>query len=452
MTPYGYPNGHIFYRRIKHDHAMISHGEGIYLYDIDGKRYLDASGGALVTNIGHGVSQVAEAITAQISTVAMVHPTQFTSQPLEDYAAALAEVCPLPDPRFYFLSTGSEAVETALKLARQIQIERGEAGRHITISRWLSYHGVTLGALSVTGKVKMRQHYLPMLHDVPHIPPVYCYRCPFDHSYPACDLRCADSLEEEIRRTGAENVAAFIAEPFSGATLGATIPPDGYWQRIREICDRYGILLIADEVMTGMGRTGKWFAVEHFNITPDIITIAKGTSAGYFPFSAAAVRGEHADLIVQNGHDFVHGGTFSHHPVAAAGALATLQYLQQNDLVAAVARKGHILGAKLRHALGSLPIVGDIRGIGMMWGIEFVQERASREPYPPDLAVVQRIADEAFRRGLVVYPISGCVDGISGDHIMLGPPFIIEETHMDELCTILRAAIESVAQALPETP
>jgi adenosylmethionine-8-amino-7-oxononanoate aminotransferase len=449
MTPYGYPNGHIFYRRIQHDHAMISHGEGVYLYDVKGKRYLDASGGALVTNIGHGVSEVADAIAAQANRVAIVHPTQFTSQPLEDYAAALAEVCPLPDPRFYFLSTGSEVVETALKLARQIQIERGEAGRHITISRWLSYHGVTLGALSVTGKVKMRQHYLPMLHDVPHIPPVYCYRCPFDHSYPVCGLRCANALEEEIRRTGAENVAAFIAEPFSGATLGAIIPPDGYWQRIRQICDQYGILLIADEVMTGMGRTGKWFAVEHFNITPDIITIAKGTSAGYMPFSAAAVRGEHVDLIVKNGHDFVHGGTFSHHPVAAAGALATLRYLQEHDLVAAVARKGKILGAKLHQALDDLPIVGDMRGIGMMWGIEFVSNRTNREPFPPEQAIAQRIADEAFQRGLVVYPITGCVDGVSGDHIMIGPPFIIEETHMDELCAKLRAAIEYVAQDLP---
>ena len=393
--------------------------------------------------------EIADAIADQIGRVAIVHPTQFTSQPLEDYAAALAEVCPLPDPRFYFLSTGSEAVEAALKLARQIQIERGEGSRHITISRWLSYHGVTLGALSVTGKVKMRQHYLPMLHDVPHIPPVYCYRCPFDHRYPACGLRCANALEEEIRRTGPENVAAFIAEPFSGATLGACIPPDGYWQRIREICDQYGVLLIADEVMTGMGRTGKWFAVEHFKITPDIMTIAKGTSAGYFPFSAVGVRGEHVALIVEKGHDFIHGGTFSHHPVAAAGALATLQYLQTHDLVAAAARKGEILGAKLRQALGQLEIVGDIRGIGMMWGVEFVRDQATRAPYPPELYAAQKIGDEAFRRGLVVYPNSGCVDGISGDHIMIGPAFIMEETHMDELCEKLRAAIEVVVGDLP---
>jgi len=302
---YGHPEGHVLYRRARHRRPMIERAEGVYLYDTDGRRYLDASGGAIVVNIGHGVKEIADAVRDQMSRVCYAHPSAFTSRPVEDYAEALAAVVDIPHPRFFFLSSGSEAVETALKLARQAQMELGERSRYFVISRAQSYHGTTLGALAVAGKPKMRRPFLPMLADVPHIPPPYCYRCPYDMTYPRCDLRCADALDGEIRRVGAENVSAFIAEPISGATLGAVVPPEGYWSRIREICNRHGVLLIADEVMTGFGRTGRWFALEHWDVVPDLVCMSKGTIGGYLPLSVTAVRGDLVDAIVDGSGDFV---------------------------------------------------------------------------------------------------------------------------------------------------
>jgi hypothetical protein len=426
---------------------MVARGEGVYLYDTEGRRYLDASGGALVVNVGHGVRQVAEALSDQAVLAAYAHPTMFTSLPAEAYAEALAEVVALPTPRFFFLSSGSEAVETAMKLARQAQVERGEGGRYVILSRQQSYHGTTLGALAVAGKPRMRRPFQPMLADVPHIPPAYCYRCPFGLSHPGCDLRCATALEEEIKRVGAENVAAFIAEPVSGATLGAVVPPPGYWPRVREICSRHQVFLIADEVMTGFGRTGRWFALDHWDVVPDLMAMSKGTAGGYAPLSVTAARGDLVDDIVAGSGDFVHGGTFSHHPVTTAAGLATLRYLQQHDLVAAAARKGVRLEEKLRDGLGDLPCVGDIRGIGLMWGVEFVMDRQAKSPFPPERQVAQRVADTAFERGLIVYPSGGCVDGTAGDHLTLGPPFIITEDQMDEMVALLRGAIEVETEA-----
>jgi len=447
---YAHPAGHVLYRRARHGRPMIERGEGVYLYDTDGCRYLDASGGAIVANIGHGVQEVVSAMGRHAAGGTYAHPTAFTSQPVEAYAAALAEVVTLADPRFFFLSSGSEAVETALKLARQVQVERGERGRYLVISRWQSYHGTTLGALAVAGKAKMRRPFLPMLMDVPHIPPPYCYRCPFgcadwtasDVAAPDCGLPCAEALALEIEHVGAENVAAFIAEPVSGATLGAVVPPPGYWARVREICDRGDLLLIADEVMTGFGRTGRWFAMEHWDVVPDIVAMSKGTAGGYVPLAVTAVRGELVETIVDGSGDFVHGGTFSHHPVTAAAGLATLRYLQEQDLVAAAERKGEMLGRKLREGLADLESVGDVRGIGLMWGVEFVADRGSKAPFPATMHLARRIADAAFERGLVVYPGSGCVDGTAGDHLTLGPPFVITEEQMDELVGLLREAIQ----------
>jgi hypothetical protein len=424
---------------------MVARGEGVYLYDTEGRRYLDASGGAIVVNLGHGVREVAQALSDQAVQVAYAHPTMFTSRPVEAYATALAEVISLPDPRFFFLSSGSEAVETAIKLARQVQVERGRNGRHLIISRQQSYHGTTLGALAVAGKPKMRRPFRPLLVDGPHIPPPYCYRCPFNLSHPGCDLRCADALDAEIERVGSPNVAAFIAEPVSGATLGAVVPPPGYWPRVREICDRHRVLLIADEVMTGFGRTGRWFALDHWDVVPDVAAMSKGTAGGYVPFSVTAARGDLVDDIVAGSGNFVHGGTFSHHPVSTAAGLATLRYLKQHDLIAMAARKGKQMGEKLRDGLGDLPCVGDVRGIGLMWGVEFVAERETKAPFPPRRHFAQTVADTVFERGLIVYPTAGCVDGTAGDHLTLGPPFIITEDQMDEMVTLLRGAIKTEA-------
>ena len=441
---YAHPTGHVFYRRATHPHPMVERGDGVYLYDTEGRRYLDASGGSIVVNLGHGVHDVAAAMAEQASQVAYAHPTMFTSRPAEVYAAALAEVVPLPEARFFFLSSGSEAVETAMKLARQVQVERGEAGRHLIVSRRQSYHGTTLGALAVTGKPKMRYPFSPMLPEVPQIPPPYCYRCPYGLTHPACHLRCADALDDEIKQAGADNVAAFIAEPVSGATLGAVVPPDGYWQRIREICRRHGVLLIADEVMTGFGRTGRWFAVQHWGVVPDIMALSKGSTGGYCPLSITAVSRALVDEIVDGSGDFAHGGTFSHHPVSTAAGLAALHYLQEHGLVAEAARKGKVLGEKLRGGLGDVHCVGDVRGIGLMWGVEFVVDRESREPFPVENHFARRVADAAFERGLIVYPGSGCVDGVIGDHLTLGPPFVITADQMDEMVALLRQAVTAV--------
>ncbi len=351
---------------------------------------------------------------------------------------------PLDEPRFYPLTTGSEGVEAALKFARQLQLARGEAAREAVVARWGSYHGATLGALAVSGKARMRALFAPMFHDQPHIPPPYCYRCPFGATYPTCDLACARALEVEVQRQGAGRVAAFIAEPVGGATLGAVVPPEGYWPLVRQICNRYGLLLIADEVMTGFGRTGRWFAMEHFDVRPDVMVMGKGSTGGYFPFSLLAARRRDVETIRGAHGDFNHGGTFSHHAVGAAAALATLRYLQEHRLVEAAAARGTMLGQRLREALGELSCVGDVRGIGMMWGIEFVADRRSKEPFAARRQFSRRVCDLAFERGLIVYHGAGSVDGAAGDHLMVAPPFVISEEEIEEVVGLLRQAVLDV--------
>ncbi|MFC1936238.1 aspartate aminotransferase family protein [Chloroflexota bacterium] len=441
MNTKKYPDSAVFYRQMHHPHPIITHGEGVYLYDSDGKRYLDGSGGALVVNVGHGIDSITQALQEQTSKAAYIHATMFTSPVLENYAQALSQIVPLPDPKFYFLTSGSEAVEGAVKLARQIQLERVNTGRYLTIARWMSYHGATLGALSLTGKTKMRAPYQPMLPENPHIPPPYCYRCPYNLLYPTCNLRCANALEEEILRYGQKNISAFIAEPVSGATLGGVVPPDGYWSRIKEICDSYQVLLIADEVMTGMGRTGTWFATENWNVTPDIITIGKGAAGGYFPLSIIAVKGEYVDLIANGTGDFNHGGTYSHHAVGGAAGLAVLEYLQDHKLLENVTHAGAYLEEKLNTEIGSLPNVGDIRGKGLMWGVELVQDKSTKAPFNQKYHLSRKIADHAFNNGLIIYPGSGSVDGHAGDHFMLGPPYSITTDQIDEMLGILTQSI-----------
>ncbi len=436
-------NSHVFYRRMSHPHPQAVRGEGVYLWDADGRRYIDASGGPVLVNIGHGVQEVAQAMAEQAANVAYVHGEAFTTNALETYSDRLAARVPIPDPRFYYLTSGSEATEAALKFARQVQVARGEPTREATISRWGSYHGATLGALAVTGKSKMRALFAPLFRDQPHIPPPYCYHCPFGATYPACDLACARALETEILRQGTGRVAAFIAEPVSGATLGAVVPPEGYWQQIAEICERYGLLLIADEVMTGLGRTGRWFGIEHFGVRPDVMTIGKGAAGGYVPLSILAVRDADVETVRQADGNFVHGGTFSHHAVCAAAALATLDYLEEHNLVAAAKTRGAYLGQRLRETLGDLPCVGDVRGVGMMWGIEFVADRETKAPFSPDLHFAQHVCDLAFERGVLLYPGSGCVDGVRGDHLMVSPPFVVTEEEIDEIISVLQTILEA---------
>ena len=432
---YKHPHGNVFYRSMSHARPKIAYGEGIYLFDESGKRYIDGSGGPLVVNVGHGRTEIVAAMAQQAQAAAYVHATMFTSEPLEQYAAELAEVVPLPGARFYFLSSGSEVVEGAIKLARQIQMARGEQRRHIILSRWNSYHGMTLGALAVSGRPGLRSPYLDMLRDVPHIPTPYTYRRPMTGE------ELAGRLEEAILAEGKENIAAFIAEPLSGASLGSSQPPDDYWPRIREICDRYGVLLISDEVLVGLGRTGKMWALDHWQTVPDILVTSKGTAAGYFPLGFIAAKGEDVEQIRVALGDFNHGGTFSHHAVGAAAGLATLRILLGEHLVENSAAMGRLMGEKLHAALGDHPNVGDIRGRGLFWGVELVRDRATKEPFPVKQGVVHHIQDRAFELGLVVYYSVGCADGVNGDVVMLGPPLIVNEAQVDEMVTLLVEAI-----------
>jgi hypothetical protein len=420
-----------------HARPMIERGEGIYLYDEAGKRYIDGSGGPLVVNVGHGRLEIVEAMQQQLSAAAYVHATMFTSRPLENYAEELAGIVPMKYPRFYFLSSGSEVVEGAMKLARQIQMARGESGRDIVITRSLSYHGMTLGALAVSGRPGLRSPYLGMLHNMPHI------RHPYPYRFQASGEELSDRLEESILAYGPKNVAAFIAEPISGASLGAAEPPEDYWWRMREICDRYGVLLIADEVLVGMGRTGRWWALEHWDVTPDILVTSKGAAGGYFPLGFIAAQGADVDRLRAELGDFNHGGTFSHHAVGAAAGLATLNILQNENLVENSATMGAYLGEKLRQALGGHPNVGDIRGRGLFWGIEFVVDRDTRDPFPAARKVAWHIFQRAFDDGLVVYFSQGCADGVNGDIVMLGPPLIINKAQIDEMAGILAKAVEA---------
>lgn len=433
---YAHPQGHVFYRKMAHLRPKISHGEGIYLYDDSGKRYIDGSGGPLVVNVGHGRSEIADCMQKQAQAAAYVHAIMFTSDMLETYSNQLADIVPMPNPRFYFLSSGSEVVEAANKLARQIQMARGESSRHLVVSRWQSYHGMTLGALSSSGRPGLRAPYAGMMHDMPHITPPYPYRDS------ASGIEAANRLEEKILEVGAEDVAAFLAEPISGASLGAAVPPDDYWPRIREICDQYGVLLIADEVLVGMGRTGKWWSMEHWDVTPDIMVTSKGLAGGYFPLGFVAAKGDDVNLIQQKLGDFNHGGTFSHHAVGAAAGAATLRIMQREGLVENAEIMGQLLGSRLKQALGNHPHVGDIRGKGLFWGVEIVADRESKRPFSVADHIAWKIWERAFDLGLVAYYSQGCADSVNGDLLMLGPPLIVNEAQIDEMVGILALAIE----------
>ncbi len=434
---YSHPQGNVFYRKLNHARPKISHGQGIYLWDESGKRYIDGSGGPLVVNVGHGRSEIVAAMSQQAQEAAYVHAIMFTSQPLEQLSIELAALVPLPDARFYYLSSGSEVVEGAIKLARQIQMARGETQRHLVIGRWQSYHGMTLGALSVSGRAGLRKPYADMFHDMPHITPPYPYRDPVS------GLDAANRLEAAILEHGPHHVAAFLAEPISGAGLGAVVPPDDYWPRIRQICDQYGVLLIADEVLVGLGRTGQWWGINHWQVQPDILVTSKGSAGGYFPFGFIAASGRDVSLIQQKLGDFNHGGTFSHHAVGSAAALATLHILKAENLVQNSAVVGQYLGQKLQHTLAEHPNVGDIRGRGLFWAIEFVQDRETKQPFANGRSLAWRIWQQAFDRGLVVYYSQGCADGSNGDLIMLGPPLIVNREQVDEMVQILAQAIEA---------
>jgi len=440
--------GHVFGRSTRGSLPIAVRGEGCYIVDADGRRYLDGSGGAAVSCLGHSDAGVRAALHDQLDRIAFAHTGFFTSQPAEALADRLVAAAPEGIERVYLVSGGSEAVEAALKLARQYFLEIGEPSRHRVIARRQSYHGNTLGALAAGGNAWRRAQFAPLMVETSHIAPCYEYRDRRDdESAEAYGRRVADELEAEIARLGPESVMAFIAEPVVGATAGAVPAVPGYLSRIRAICDRHGVLLILDEVMCGMGRTGHLFACLEDGVAPDMITIAKGLGAGYQPIGALLVTGRIFDAIAAGSGFFQHGHTYMGHAMAAAGAGAVLDAIETRGLLARVRDKGLRLDAGLRARLGQHPHVGDIRGRGLFRGVELVADRESKTPFDPARRLHAKIKAAAFKAGLICYPMGGTIDGQRGDHVLLAPPFIIEDGQIDDLIDMLAGAIDTAIAA-----
>lgn len=439
----------VFQRQIHAELPAAAGGEGVYIVDSEGRRYLDASGAAAVSCLGHGDPDVIRAIKDQADKLAFAHTGFFTTEVAEELAGVLVDGAPEGIASVYFVSGGSEAIEAALKMARQYFLEIGQPERRHFIARRQSYHGNTLGALSVGGNEMRRRPYDPMLLKTTHISPCYAYRgMRPDETEADYGRRVADELEAAIVELGPGTVAAFVAETVVGATAGVVPPVPGYFRRVREICDRHGVLLILDEVMSGMGRTGTMHACEQEGIAPDLLCVAKGLGAGYQPIGAALVSGRVFETFRDGSGFFQHGHTYMGHPMACAAALAVQRAIGGRDLLANVSRQGRVLSDALEARFGNHPHVGDIRGRGLFRGIELVAERATKEPFDPGLKLHARIKAAAMERGLICYPGGGTADGAHGDHVLLAPPFIVEEGEVAEIVARLGEAIDAALQGL----
>jgi adenosylmethionine-8-amino-7-oxononanoate aminotransferase len=435
--------GHVFPRKLIKKLPIADKANGMHIIDTTGKSFLDASGGAIVLNVGHGRKEIAQAVYDQILRCDYAHPTMFTNSPVEKLAEALSKHAPPGIDRFYFLSGGSEATETAIKLAREIHLNNDRPHRIQLIARWKSYHGLTLGALSAMGRTAYRVPYAPMLNQVEHIPPPYCLRCSYGLKYPACECRCAHALDEAIQNLGSETVSAFIAETVCGGTLAAVSPPKEYYSIIREICDRYDVLLILDEVMCGLGRTGQWFSSEHYGVSPDIVTLGKGLGGGAVALSAVGVQGKHFEAICKGNGSFNHGGTFTHHGPAAAAGLAVINILEKEDLINRVSKYGEIIKNNLFECIGNHPNVGDIRGKGFLWGIEFVENIKTLKPFSRKNKIAEKIWQAVFRKGVIAYSSTGLA-GVDGDALMIGPSFIITDKEINIIVDAISQGIKDV--------
>ena len=442
-----YKKDPLFHRSLKSEWSEITHGEGVYLFDSDGRRYLDACAGVHVVSIGHGVQEIAEAMRQQAARISFTY-SRFLSRPQKELAEKIVKLTPDGLSRTFFVSSGSEATETALKMARKYHLETGNPTKYKVISRWQSWHGNTIGALSMSGRTSWRQDYVPLLLDIPHIPPPYCYRCPYSKSHPDCQTACAQDLEKVINQEGSDSIAAFIAEPVLGTSAAGVTPPDDYFPTIREICDRYNILMIADEVVTGFGRTGLQFAMEHWNVVPDIMCVGKGLSSGYTPIAATITQERIYEAVYRDSSSFVHGHTYGGNPLSCATALAVQKYIEDHDLVLRCAKMGTYMLERLQSLL-EIPIVGNIRGKGLLIGIEFVADKARRTPFHPEMRVTSRIVDSAFKQGVLVMPgAPGLVDGVQGDHIAISPPFTVNKDEVQQVVDVLFDTITGVSQDL----
>ena len=435
---------HVFHRSPSGTMPTVSHGDGVYVYDTAGREYLDGCGGAAVSCLGHSDSRVKQAIADQLEKIPFAHTGYFTNDSVERLAAKLAERAPGALDWAFFVSGGSEAIESALKMARQYFVERGETGRSKFITRRQSFHGNTLGALAAGGNRWRRAQFEPLLIETHRIEPCYEYRGRrLEETPETYGLRVADELEKSILELGPETVAGFIAETVMGATAGAVPPTTGYFKRIRDICDRYGILLILDEVMCGVGRTGTMFSCEQDDVVPDLLTLAKGLGAGYQPIGAVMVA-DHVFRAFADGTGFFqHSHTYMGHPVACAAGNAVIDAIEEDDLLANVRRRGDELRAGLNRKLGQHPHVGDIRGRGLLIGIEIVKDRGTKEPFGTERKLPERIKAAALDEGLMVYPMGGTIDGVSGDHVLLAPPYIIDGGHVEAIVERLSTALDT---------
>ena len=412
-------------------YPLVERGDGVFLYDTDNHEYLDGSSGAIVANIGHGVQEIADAASAQASRIAYTYRTQFANQKAEELASKIIKRAGDKAAAF-FLSSGSEASEAAIRLVIQYWRERGRPQKRRILSRRISYHGNTLGAISLSSDMR-RQELSGMLIEEPIVAPSYCYRCPFGKEPRSCQIDCAQHLEDAILSRGAENVAAFIVEPIVGATGGAIAPHREYFKRVREICDRYDVLLVADEVITGFGRTGKWFGMHHWGVSADLAILGKGLNAGYTPLSAVLLSEHVVTAITEGSGRVTIGHTHSCNPLSAAICCAVIDYVETHNLVDRARFKGAVLRGALKSCAQDHPFVGDVRGMGLLWAVEFVSNRETKEPFPPEAKVTDRIVELAFENGLIVYPCRGLINANQGDAILIAPPLVIKDCEIEIL-------------------
>ncbi len=444
-------SGRVFRRAAATHPPVAVEAHGSTIVDADGREYLDAAGGAIVVNVGHGRREIAAAVADQLARLAYAHGSAFTTEPIERYAAEVAPHLPMADPAIYPVSGGSEAIETALKLARATHLARGRPDRMVVFARWGSYHGNTLGALDLSGRRPLRRPYEGWLGRFRHVSAAYPYRGDDAGSQALGTTQAlVDELDQAFTMAGPGTVAAFVAEPIVGATLGAVEPPAGYWPAVADVCRRHGALLIADEVMTGFGRTGAWFGLTHYGVQPDLLVAAKGATSGYWPFGFVAASGEVYDAVSEAG-PFVHGFTYSHQPGAAAVAREVLRILEAESLVAASATKGDRLLALLHERLDENPVVGDVRGRGLLVGVELIRDRDTREPWPRVARLAEAVVRTARERGLLLYSGTGNANGLDGDTILLGPPFVVTDEEPVRIADGLASAIDLAAASIGET-
>ena len=427
---------------------VVDHATGIRIWDTGGKEYIDACSGAVISNIGYGQVSINEAIREQSLKTYFAYRLHFQNQPAMDYSKALVQHSAEHLDRIFFVSGGSEAVETAIKLCRQYYYNNNEGSRHVFISRIPSYHGCTLGALSLTSYSPLEAPYRPLIKKYPKIPAPYCYRCAYKLTYPGCGIECARALEKTILEQGQKNVAGFIAEPVGGASTGAVVPPYGYFDLIQSICQKYGVMLILDEVMTGFGRTGSLFAYEHWNIEADIVALSKGMASGYFPLGAILARSPVVDSVLDSG-GFKHGHTYAGNPMGCAVGLQVLNYILDHDLCTNSRRMGKLLKKGLEALQDKFSIIGQVRGKGLLLGVELVVDPFTKEPFPVSSNAAQLLTDIAFEKGLIVYPRRP-INGITGDHVMIAPPLIVSEAEVDEILNRFEAALEQTITRLAD--